>query len=149
MNGRDSYGVPRGFCGDLFGGFLPQPPYFSGERRRGLTFGLSARRSFGREEYIPCPRERQSLTPPRRPGLALTMGSVVQNALGLGGIFAAGESRRRPQLRTHHFGVRAGRNLWRRGRRTRFFRKRLAFHEQFHFVGVDDLPFEERLRDAL
>src|SRR6266566_8434756 len=54
---------PRGFCGNLFGGFLPQPPYFSGGLRRGLTFGLSARRSFGREEYIPCRKERQSLTP--------------------------------------------------------------------------------------
>jgi hypothetical protein len=24
-----------------FGGFLPQPPYFSGGRRRGFTFGLA------------------------------------------------------------------------------------------------------------
>src|SRR6266513_2864152 len=30
---------------------------------RGFTFGLSARRSFGREECVPCRRERQSLTP--------------------------------------------------------------------------------------
>src|SRR6266699_4361226 len=48
MNGRDSYGVPAGFAG--ISGFLPQPPYFSGELRRGFTFGLSARRSFGRSE---------------------------------------------------------------------------------------------------
>ena len=61
MNGRDSYGVPAGFAGTS--AFLPQPPYFSGGLPRGLTFGLSARRSFGREEYMPCRRERQSLTP--------------------------------------------------------------------------------------
>src|SRR6266513_1214069 len=72
-------GIPTesaGFAG--ISGFLLQPPYFSGGLRRGFTFGLSARRSFGREEYIPCRKERQSLTPPsppRRPGLALTMGS--------------------------------------------------------------------------
>src|SRR2546423_1926992 len=35
---------------------------------RGFTFGLSARRSFGREECIPCRTERQSLTP-TYPGL--------------------------------------------------------------------------------
>src|SRR6266513_2803607 len=34
---------------------------------KGLTFGLSARRSFGREEYMPCRKERQSLTPPCPP----------------------------------------------------------------------------------
>src|SRR6266581_2836917 len=61
MNGRDSYGVPAGFAG--LSGFLPPPPYFSGGQRRGLTFGLSTRRSFGREEYIPCRKERQSLDP--------------------------------------------------------------------------------------
>src|SRR5437667_10727548 len=43
--------------------WVPQPPYFSGGLRRGFTFGLSARRSFGREQYIPCRGERQSLTP--------------------------------------------------------------------------------------
>jgi methyltransferase (TIGR00027 family) len=36
-NGEDSYGV--GCWSDLFGGFLPQPPYFSGGQRRGFTFG--------------------------------------------------------------------------------------------------------------
>jgi len=35
---------------------------------RGFTFGLSARRSFGREEFIPCRKERQSL-PPAYPAL--------------------------------------------------------------------------------
>src|SRR6266480_451686 len=33
-----------------------------------LNFRLSARRSFGRAEHIPCRKERQSLTPPQ-PGL--------------------------------------------------------------------------------
>jgi len=36
-SGEDSYGV--GYRFDLFGGFLPQPPYFSGGQRRGFTFG--------------------------------------------------------------------------------------------------------------
>src|SRR6266480_273189 len=39
---------------------------------RGFTFGLSARRSFGREGCIPCRTERQSLTlayPRLTPGL--------------------------------------------------------------------------------
>jgi len=53
-------------------GFLPQPPYFSGGLRRGFTFGLSARRSFGREECIPCRTERHSLTP-AYPGLGLRL----------------------------------------------------------------------------
>src|ERR1700675_4373685 len=48
LKGEDSYGA--GCWSGLFGGFLPQPPYFSGGQRRGFTFGLSARRSFGREE---------------------------------------------------------------------------------------------------
>jgi len=43
---------------------------------RGFTFGLSARRSFGREESIPCRTARQSLPPAWTPGLALTMGSI-------------------------------------------------------------------------
>jgi hypothetical protein len=36
-SGEDSYGAS--FWRGLFGGFLPQPPYFSGGQRRGLTFG--------------------------------------------------------------------------------------------------------------
>src|SRR5438876_4884573 len=37
------------FFRDGFGGFLPQPPYFSGGPRRGFTFGLPAHRSFGQD----------------------------------------------------------------------------------------------------
>src|SRR5882762_9510830 len=74
----------------------------------------------------------------------------AKNVLGLGGVFPACESRSGTQLRSHDFRVGAGRSLWRwRGRSARLFRQRLAFHQQFHFVGVDDFPFEERLRDAL
>jgi hypothetical protein len=37
LNGEDSYGLR---CwSDAFGGFLPQPPYFSGGQPRGLTSG--------------------------------------------------------------------------------------------------------------
>src|SRR5882757_2780669 len=32
------------------------------DNEEALAFGLSARRSVGREEYIPCQKERQSLT---------------------------------------------------------------------------------------
>src|SRR5207249_5713694 len=39
------------FFRDGFGGFLPQPPYFSGGPRRGFTFGLPAHRSFRSEEH--------------------------------------------------------------------------------------------------
>ena len=42
LKGEDSYGA--GCWSGLFGGFLPQPPYFSGGQRRGLTFGLSTQR---------------------------------------------------------------------------------------------------------
>src|SRR5207249_12152035 len=69
--------------------------------------------------------------------------------LGLGGVFAACKSRRRPQLRTHHLRVSARSSLWRRSRRARLVRQRLAFHQQLHFVGVDDFPLEQRLCDAL
>src|SRR5438876_3012658 len=69
--------------------------------------------------------------------------------LGLGGVFAACKPRRRPQLRTHHLGIRARRSLWRRRWSARLVRQRLALHQQLHFVGVDDFPFEQRLGDAL
>src|SRR6266576_6666923 len=36
---------------------------------RGFTFGLSARRSFGREEHIPCRTEGHRLPRPERRGL--------------------------------------------------------------------------------
>src|SRR2546429_9073938 len=48
LRGEDSYGA--GCWSGLFGGFLPQRPYFRRGQRRGLTFGLSAHRSFGRED---------------------------------------------------------------------------------------------------
>src|SRR2546429_1679047 len=79
MNGGDSYGVPAGFTG--ISGFLPQPPYFSGGLRRGSTFGLSARRSLDAKNIYYAEKKGNRLTrltpprPPRRPGLALTMGS--------------------------------------------------------------------------
>jgi hypothetical protein len=44
LKGEDSYGA--GFWSGLFGGFVPQPPYFGGGQRRGFTFGLPAHRSF-------------------------------------------------------------------------------------------------------
>src|SRR6266576_3781217 len=40
------------FSRDGFGGFLPQPPYFSGGPRRGFTFGLPAHRSCRREHFM-------------------------------------------------------------------------------------------------
>ena len=64
-------------------GFLPQPPYFSGGLRRGFTFGLSARRSFGREEFMPCRTERQSLTPALpRPAASPQLQIITQRASG-------------------------------------------------------------------
>src|SRR4029077_5092781 len=48
-----------------FGGFLPQPPYFSGGQRRGFTFGLSARRSFGREDGKTNRRKKKAALYPR------------------------------------------------------------------------------------
>jgi hypothetical protein len=44
LKGEDSFGA--GFWSGFFGGFLPQPPYFSGGQRRGFTLGLPAHRSF-------------------------------------------------------------------------------------------------------
>jgi hypothetical protein len=41
----------RWFLRDGFGGFLSQPPHFSGGQRRGLTFALPAHRSFGQGHY--------------------------------------------------------------------------------------------------
>src|SRR5437879_9267662 len=75
MNGRDSYRVLAGFAG--ISGFFPHPPYFSGGLRRGFTFGLSARRSFGREECIPCRTERHLLTRPERRGLRSPWGHLA------------------------------------------------------------------------
>src|SRR2546430_14423574 len=61
-------------------GFLPQPPYFSGGLRRGFTFGLSARRSFGREVCIPCRTERHRLPRPERRGLRSPWGQACSSA---------------------------------------------------------------------
>src|SRR2546423_5643396 len=61
MNDRDSYGVPAGFAGSL--GSSHHRLTSAEDYARGFSFGLSARRSFGREEHIACRRERQSLTP--------------------------------------------------------------------------------------
>jgi hypothetical protein len=50
LKGEDSYGA--GFWSGLFGGFLPQPPYFGGGQRRGFTFGLPAHRSLFGDEPV-------------------------------------------------------------------------------------------------
>src|SRR5207249_6824679 len=47
------------FSRDGFGGFLPQPPYFSGGPRRGFTFGLPAHRSFGQKKYGAVRKEKK------------------------------------------------------------------------------------------
>src|SRR5437879_7045960 len=78
MNGRDSYRVLAGFAG--ISGFFPHPPYFSGGLRRGFTFGLSARRSFGREVCIPCRTERHRLPRPERRGLRSPWGQACSSA---------------------------------------------------------------------
>src|SRR6266853_4048115 len=68
---------------------------------------------------------------------------------GLGWRVAAGETRCGAKLGTHQLRVRGRRSLWRRcGGCARLIRQRLAFHKHFHFVGVDDFTFEQRLRDA-
>jgi hypothetical protein len=56
-SGEDSYGAR--FKSGLFGGFLPQPPYFSGGQRRGFTFGLSAHRSCGQQKYRAVGRKKK------------------------------------------------------------------------------------------
>src|SRR6266480_2737090 len=67
MNGRDSYGVPAGFAG--ISGFLPRPPYFSGGLRRGLTFGLSAHRSWDASNTYHAEEKGNRLPRPERRGL--------------------------------------------------------------------------------
>src|SRR2546429_7136795 len=57
-SGEDSYGLGL-FSRDGFGGFLPQPPYFSGGPRRGFTFGLPAHRSFGHKNIEQLARKRK------------------------------------------------------------------------------------------
>jgi hypothetical protein len=58
LKGKDSYGA--GFWSGLFGGFLPQPPYFSGGQRRGFTFGLPAHRSFlGTSKFMTEAKKKQ------------------------------------------------------------------------------------------
>src|SRR5438876_8724669 len=47
------------FSRDGFGGFLPQPLYFSGGPRRGFTFGLPAHRSFGQKKYGAVRKEKK------------------------------------------------------------------------------------------
>jgi hypothetical protein len=62
LKGEDSYGA--GFWSGLFGGFLPQPPYFGGGQRRGFTFGLPAHRSlFGDEPVYDRSEEKAKREP--------------------------------------------------------------------------------------
>jgi len=64
----------------------------------------------------------------------------------------AGESPRvkqaRAQLGTHHLGSRKAQPVAAVSGCAWLIRQRLAFHKHFHFVGVDDFTFEQRLRDA-
>src|SRR5207249_1232770 len=55
---RRDFLLPLGLSRDGFGGFLPQPPYFSGGPRRGFTFGLPAHRSFG-QKYRAVRKEKK------------------------------------------------------------------------------------------
>src|SRR6266481_8431887 len=65
LKGEDSYGA--GCWSGLFGGFLPQRPYFRRGQRRGLTFGLSAHRSFGREDDRTNRRKKKVALYPSNP----------------------------------------------------------------------------------
>src|SRR6266853_2986087 len=68
---------------------------------------------------------------------------------GLGWRVATGEARGGAKLGAHQLRVRGRRSLWRRcGRSARLIRQRLAFHKHFHFVGIDDFTFEQRLCDT-
>jgi len=58
----------RWFFGNLFGGFLGRAPYCAARISRGVTFRVPRGRSFGRREYRPFRRAKQSLTLPWRPG---------------------------------------------------------------------------------
>ena len=58
-SGEGSYGLSVCFSRDGFGGFLPQPLYFSGGPRRGFTFGLPAHRSFGQKKYGAVRKEKK------------------------------------------------------------------------------------------
>src|SRR6266576_3721670 len=73
------------FSRDGFGGFLPQPPYFSGGPRRGFTFGLPAHRSFcGEIESSSGGKERGALyhiLGLKRRGSTAHMGKGCQNIL--------------------------------------------------------------------
>src|ERR1700726_2630844 len=65
---EDSYGLPLVLAGD-FGGFLSQPPYFSGGLRRGFTFGLPTHRSFRRMDFRMRASKEQGGNGPYIPGL--------------------------------------------------------------------------------
>src|SRR5438552_6850456 len=69
-------------------GFLPQPPYFSGGLRRGFTFGLSARRSFGREVMYTMPNRKAY--PGLNAGACAHHGVTRENALLLPAAIALG-----------------------------------------------------------
>jgi len=58
----------RWFFGNLFGGFLGRAPYCAARISRGVTFRVPRGRSFGRREYRPFRRAKQSLTLPWCPG---------------------------------------------------------------------------------
>src|SRR2546429_9029490 len=65
------------FSRDGFGGFLPQPPYFSGRPRRGFTFGLPAHRSFRREHFmLPHSKKQEGLISPASKAEALRPSKV-------------------------------------------------------------------------
>jgi hypothetical protein len=79
------------FSRDGFGGFLPQPPYFSGGPRRGITFGLPAHRSFRREHFmLPHSKKQEGLISPASKAEALRP-SRVRRAQSTGRSAGAGD----------------------------------------------------------
>src|SRR5215467_25186 len=91
--------------------------------------------------FICLPREMHSL--------AAAEASFQRSGLRFGGVFASSEAGGGPQFGPHGFWIHAWRRRRLRRRRARFFWKRLAFHEQFYFGGVNHFAFEQSLRDAL
>src|SRR6267154_3084290 len=72
---EDSYGLSLVFARWLRR-VPPTAPYFRRGQRRGLTFGLPAHRSFGREQIIVERNKKQALYPrPERRGFTAQVGN--------------------------------------------------------------------------
>ena len=107
--------------------------------------GFAARCASNRKQSSSAINSEATHTRKKKARLSSRLSSILIKRSGFRRILSSRKSRRRPQFRPHHLGIRAGRSLRRRRRRRpNFLRQRLVLHQQLHFVGVNHFALQQR-----